>query len=434
MRSKSLYLLVACICGSIAAVFASQWLNAQAGAGQGSTAEIFVAAVDLNVGDAITPERIRLEQWPTDKVPEGASGDLKNLEDKYAKQRVYAGEPIVPVKLMDENWEAVPKGFQTVGLSAAGINIARVIQPGDRVDVTAYFTKSDLIPRNIVKQVLMGVRVYSLDGDTERRAGEDRPKTVRSIELMIHKNDMEAWTWANELGKIRLSLGSDSDYSAADGSNEAGREFLAWLEQQRKRQEQSDTKLISDSKAKEPVVKERQKEEGFVMFKMVEGKMLKYLIVPGELPRLLGEVGGETNSPEELGEERDYEVNADGQEGDHSHLNGKDSPFYQPPVDSGPDYLKNQPPTATFLVPITFEHSVSFCQPLPVIDLLSRSTADLPRSTQNFRMDSKLVLQGSIAMELTRLTARIAAGLMIATAGMVIGSSSAKAQSGPTPS
>jgi len=339
MRSKSLYLLVACICGSIAAVFASQWLNAQSGSGEGSSTEIFVAAIDINVGEAITPERIRLEQWPTDKVPTGASGDLTTLEDKYAKQRFYAGEPIMPVKLMDENWEAVPKGFQTVGLSASGINIVRVIQPGDRVDVTAYFTKSDLIPRNIVKQVLMGVRVYSLDGDTERHVGEDRPKTVRSVELMIHKNDMEAWTWANELGKIRLSLGSDSDYNSDDGSNEAGQEFLTWLEIQREQQEIGETEMVSGPQDAAPVAAKMAKVEGFVMVKMVEGRMLKYLIVDGELPRLLGEVGGETDLQEDLGEDRDYQVDSDdNQQGEHSYLNGKESPFYQPPVDRESGY------------------------------------------------------------------------------------------------
>jgi len=337
MRNKSLYLLVACVCGSVAAVFASQWLNAQASRGQTNTAEIFVAAVDINVGDAITPERIRLEQWPADKVPEGASGDLETLEEKYAKQRFYAGEPIMPKKLMDENWEAVPKGYQTVGLSAAGINIASLIQPGDRVDVTAYFTKSDLIPRNIVKQVLMGVRVYSLDGDTQRRIGEDRPKSVRNIELLIHKNDVEAWTWANELGKIRLSLGSDADYSLEDGSNEAGTEFLAWLEAQQERLASEDQPQV----AAEPVLTEQEKEEGFVMFKMVEGRMMKYLIVPGELPRMLGEVGGDQDKQEELGGDRDYEVSDDDNNdngGEFGYLNGEDSPLYQPPHDNQDKY------------------------------------------------------------------------------------------------
>ena len=330
MRNKSLYLLVACVCGSVAAVFASQWLNAQANSSAGSTTEIFVASVDINVGDAITPERIKLEQWPGDKVPNGATGDLTTLEDKYAKQRVYAGEPIVPVKLMDVNFEAVPKGYQTVGLKAAGINIASLIQPGDRVDVTAYFTKSDLIPENIVRQILKGVRVYSLDGDTQRKVGEDRAKTVRNIELLIHKNDMEAWTWANELGKIRLSLGSDEDYTTEDGSNEAGQTFLTWLEEQRER--------LKKSEAPEPAptveLTEKEKLEGFVMFKMVEGKMMKYLIVDGELPRLLGEVGGEADSQESLNDERDYEVTGgdDEEEGELGYLNGEESPFYQSPA------------------------------------------------------------------------------------------------------
>lgn len=341
MRSKSLYLLVACICGSVAAVFASQWLNAQSGPGKGNTAEIFVASVDINVGDEITAERIRLEAWPVDKVPQGSSGELVNLEDKYAKQRIYAGEPIVPVKLMDVNWEAVPKGYQTVGINAAGINIARVVQPGDRVDVTAYFTKSDLIPRDMVKQILMGVRVYSLDGDTERKVGEHKAKSVRSIELMIHKSDMEAWTWANELGKIRLSLGSDGDYDSEDGTNQTGQEFLAWLQEHRDRQELSEkkpassgTRLLTTPAEPEPV-----KQEGFITIKMSQGKMQKWLIVPGELPRLLGEVGGGEDAQEELGKERDYEVageaNEKGEEGgetEHDYLNGTESPFYQPPA------------------------------------------------------------------------------------------------------
>ena len=342
MRNKSLYLLVACICGSVAAVFASQWLNAQSGSGKGDTAEIFVASVDINVGDEITAERIKLEAWPADKVPQGGSGDLTTLEDKYAKQRIYSGEPIVPVKLMDVNWEAVPKGYQTVGISAAGINIARVVQPGDRVDVTAYFTKSDLIPRDMVKQILMGVRVYSLDGDTERKVGEHKAKSVRSIELMIHKSEMEAWTWANELGKIRLSLGSDGDYDSEDGKNQTGQEFLDWLQVHRDRQEQSDkkptttgTRTVATTTPAEP---DQVKQEGFVIIKMTGGKMQKWLIVPGELPRLLGEVGGEGDAQEELGEERDYEVSGQadeegeaGDETEHDYLNGKESPFYQPP-------------------------------------------------------------------------------------------------------
>jgi pilus assembly protein CpaB len=340
MRSKSLYLLVACICGSVAAVFASQWLNAHADAGRNNMAEIFVAAVDINVGEAINPERIKLEPWPADRIPSGASGDLQALTGKFAKQRFYSGEPIMPVKLMDVNFESVPKGYQTVGLSANGINIARVVQPGDRVDVTAYFPKSDLIERDIVKQVLMGVRVYSLDGDTQRHVGEDRPANVRNIELLIHKDDVEAWTWANELGKIRLSLGSDSDYDQESGSSKVGQEFLTWLEAQRSRHEVTASPVAGGTSTPAVAVTTPEKQAGFVVIKMSEGKMMKYLIVDGELPRLLGEVGGDTDVQEELGADRQYKVTEEDQASDSEtdFLHGEDSPFYQPPVDRKSGY------------------------------------------------------------------------------------------------
>ena len=86
-----------------------------------------------------------------------------------------------------------------------------------------------MIPRSMTRTVLMGIRVDALDGDMERRAGEDRPKTLRNIQLLIHEKDMDAWTYAREIGKVRLSLGSDADYRNEDGSNEAGQEFLTLL-------------------------------------------------------------------------------------------------------------------------------------------------------------------------------------------------------------
>ncbi len=324
MQKKSLYLLVACVCGTLAAILASQWLKAQANQGAGSSTEIFVAAVAIDIGQAITPEKIRLEQWPSDKIPQGATGNFEALEDKYAKQRFYVGEAIMPVKLMDDNWTTVPKGFSVVAMQANNVTIANLIQPGDRVDVMAFFTKSELIPRSMTKTVLMGVRVYALDGDMERRAGEDRPKTVRAIQLLIHEKDTDAWMYANELGKVRLSLGSDADYSSDDGSNEAGQEFLAWLEEHRQKQEESE-----NPRARRNV--KPSDENGFSMFKIVGDRMIEYWVVPGKLPIVMGVSGGEdVGSSGTLPGSTTTDA-----DDDYSYLNGTGSPFYQPPGGGG---------------------------------------------------------------------------------------------------
>ncbi len=343
MRNKSIYLLLACVCGSVAAILASQWLKAQASnQGPGETREIFVAGMAIDVGEKITPEKIQLEQWPADKIPQGSTGELEVLEGKYAKQRFYVGEAIMPVKLMEENWSTVPKGYRVVAMKASDSSIANLIQPGDRVDVMAYFNKSELIPRSITKTVLMGVRVYALDGDTQRRVGEDRPKTLRTIQLLIHEKDAEAWTYANELGNIRLSLGSDADYSTEDGSNEAGQRFLEWLDEYRKMQEEALAALEQGStNAADSAVEE----EGFPMIKMVEGRLMEYWIVPGKIPVLRGEVGKTSNvsaapsnikinSNSNSKSSPDPSVEAEVEDG-LDYLNGDASPFFQDSEEPG---------------------------------------------------------------------------------------------------
>ncbi|WP_068259013.1 Flp pilus assembly protein CpaB [Rubripirellula obstinata] len=340
---KSMLLLIALVVGTVATVVANQFLNASTGPAETTTTEIFVAAAAIDIGEAITPEKVRLEQWPADKIPEGSSGDFAQLEKRYAKQRFFTGEPIMPVKLMDENWTTVPKGYSVVAMRASDVSIANLIQPGDRVDVLSYFEKSDLIPQTMTKTVLMGIRVYALDGDTQRRAGEDRPKSVRNIQLLINKKDQQAWSYAGELGRIQLALGSDADYTNDDGSNEAAADFLSWIEEFRIKQEEARLRAEQDKRRgnrpyAQPTKPSKPVEEGFSMFKLVEGRMVEYWIVPGKMPVRVGEVGGEDEVNAEgefplIGEQPASTTKSGSKDADeYSYLNGEDSPLFQPPT------------------------------------------------------------------------------------------------------
>ena len=73
------------------------------------------------------------------------------------------------------------------------------------------------------------------------------------------------------------------------------------------------------------------------MIKMVGDRLMEYWIVPGKLPVLIGEVGGETpSSSEPKIEPYSATPGSDGKsDGDYGYLNGEDSPFYEPPVDRG---------------------------------------------------------------------------------------------------
>jgi len=208
MRNKSVFLILACVCGTVAAIGVSQWMQAQSTNNTpGATVEIFVTAKTIDIAEEITADKIRLESWPADRVPKGASGTLEDLEGKYARQRFYEGEPVMPVKLMDDangSSQTIPVGYSVVSMRAdPESSVATLVRPGDRVDVMAYFTKSELIPETMAKTVLTGVRVFAVDGKTEREVDEEDAKPAKSISLLVHKKATPAWTYAIQLGKNR---------------------------------------------------------------------------------------------------------------------------------------------------------------------------------------------------------------------------------------
>lgn len=335
--NKSFSVVVALVCGTLATVVASRWLTAtEDGSGIPMT-DIFVAVAAIDVGDEISPEKIKLEQWPSDRVPAGSTGDLAEIEGRFAKQRFYEGEAIMPVKLMDDNWTEVPKSYRVVAMNASDSGISNLIQPGDRVDVTAFFQKSDLIPQSISQTVLRGVRVYALDGDTQRRSASERPKNLRNIQLLIHEKETTAWELAQRLGEVSLLVSSDADNR--EDQNDAGAEFTSWLtELQNRREVEAQAKQTFEDFRRNPapepaMVAEpvKKQPEGYKMIKHSGGSVIEYWIAPGQLPRKIGEVGESDDSsgfPSNSSPSPSDALDSVSDDSQYSYLNGKDSPFF----------------------------------------------------------------------------------------------------------
>ena len=374
MRNKSVFLLLACVCGTIAAIGVSQWMQAQStGQSDIRMVEIFVTAKAVDVAEEITAEKIRLEQWPADRVPTGATSKLEELQGKFARQRFYAGEPVMPVKLMNEansSSVTIPKGFSVVSMKADAENaVANLVRPGDRVDVMAYFTKSDIIPESMAKTVLRGIRVFAVDGRTQREDDDENNKTARTVSLLISKDDAEAWTYASELGKVRLSLGNPGDYQTNDGGgSDAGDDFLRWLadyqkaQQDREEQERDEKKQLAGKLTSTPAPKDRPNEaaagsddeaDGFTMLKLSGDRRIRYEWGEGrQLPTVVGAEDGPQYQQNQYQREQDSTPvrepmfngpapespteakpgQAKPGEGDYRYLNGAESPFFEPPA------------------------------------------------------------------------------------------------------
>src|SRR3990167_8479200 len=97
-----------------AVVLASRWISQQATV---ASSKIVVAAQDIDLGTPLTPQMLKVAEWPRGSVPAGATEDIKTLDTRVVKTSLLRGEPVLESKL-------APLG-STGGLSA-------VIKEGNR--------------------------------------------------------------------------------------------------------------------------------------------------------------------------------------------------------------------------------------------------------------------------------------------------------------
>ncbi|MEX0818549.1 MAG: Flp pilus assembly protein CpaB, partial [Pirellulaceae bacterium] len=219
MRAKSLVLFVIAVgCGLAASIGVSQYMeSANGGSTQTETAKILVAMTDINIGEKLDAQTVKLEGWPKDRVPEGAVYELSGIEGKYPRTRMYAGEPILLAKLMDSNKDSpavtIPKGFRVVSVKVSVETAGGgLIQPGDRVDVLVLLRKSSEIPETGTRTILRDVNVFSVDGATERAVDEEgRTRTLSTVSLLLKPRQAESVMLASDLGRLFLTLRRPDD-------------------------------------------------------------------------------------------------------------------------------------------------------------------------------------------------------------------------------
>ncbi|MEQ1826816.1 MAG: Flp pilus assembly protein CpaB [Pirellula sp.] len=234
MRAKSiLLLLIALGCGVVASVAVSQVVLDQKNRGEVKTVGILVVAKDLSASTKIPPESFRVEQWPLDRVPIGAVTDPKMVENKFTKQRLYAGEPIIEAKLSAKGKEfSVPVGYRIFDIvvrdeSGGG----GYIGPGDHVDVFGYFDKSARVHAAKSVKVMENLEVVMIDGVAVVDPEATTQKKSNTIQLLVKDSQYVVLDTAANLGKLRLALRPPEQASTAGGKYDEGESFMSWLKE-----------------------------------------------------------------------------------------------------------------------------------------------------------------------------------------------------------
>ena len=220
MRSQSLVILVAAILFGLLAVFvANAYLGRveqkQATAAQGTT-KVAVARVPLEFGTPVTPDKIKLVDWPTESLPDGTFSSVAQLtpmgKTHVALRPIQPNEPILRSKLSGEGGRATISAVLKAGMRAASVRVndvagvAGFVLPGDTVDVLITRTPTDpqANGQQITDVLLQKQRVIAIDQDANDNS--DKPSVSKTATLEVSQVDAQKLALAQQVGTLSLVL------------------------------------------------------------------------------------------------------------------------------------------------------------------------------------------------------------------------------------
>ncbi len=211
-----LVLLIALLAGVAAVMVASKWLVNQSASG---VTRVAVAATEISLGQRISPELVRLVDWPSGSVPPGSTDDPAKLAGRVVRNGLQPGEPILEAKLAPEGTQGGLSAVIGEGRRAITVRVNDVIGvagfalPGNYVDIIVNTQKdsdrNSNKDQNISKIVLERILVLAVAQEVSR--DETKPKVVNAVTLEVTPEQAEKIDLARSVGSLSLVLRNQID-------------------------------------------------------------------------------------------------------------------------------------------------------------------------------------------------------------------------------
>lgn len=222
-RQSVIALAIALALGLLAVYLANIFLTQteqRAEVSQAGTAKIAVAAVPLDYGVEVTPEKIRFVDYPLASIPPGSFRSLNELlsagKKRVALRPMQVNEPILAAKISGVGQNASIASLLPDGKRAAAVRlndvsgVAGFIQPNDSVDVLvtrqAGTTNNDT---QLTDVLLQNVRVIAIDQDAQGADG--KPVLAKTATLEVDPIDAQKLALAQQVGTLSLVLRKPGD-------------------------------------------------------------------------------------------------------------------------------------------------------------------------------------------------------------------------------
>ena len=175
------------------------------------TTRVAVAAVPLDYGVKLTPEKVRFVNYPTNSLPVGVFSDMAKLmpadKPRVALRPMQINEPILASKVSGEGNPSIaallPDGKRAAAVRVNDVSgVAGFIQPNDSVDVLVTRQAGD--NRDVTDVLLQDIRVIAMDQNAKNADGT--PNVARTATLEVDPLDAQKLALAQQVGSLSLVL------------------------------------------------------------------------------------------------------------------------------------------------------------------------------------------------------------------------------------
>jgi pilus assembly protein CpaB len=209
-------LLLAAVVAVAAGGIAYLYLTGSSGKGSHvTTVPVVVAAEDLTFGTRLEAKHLRVAQFPTTAVPQGAYASPDSILKQTTKVFVVNGEPLLASKLSSIGGGLSVRIPESMRASSIDVNVVSGVSgfvlPGDRVDVLCTIENAPGQQQGvaIVKTILQNIEVVAAGVKTQTSKSE--PITVQTVTLIIDPKQAEDLTLGMHEGRIHLILRNPVD-------------------------------------------------------------------------------------------------------------------------------------------------------------------------------------------------------------------------------
>jgi len=220
MRRSSIFMLIAAVMLGLVAVLFARSFVVKGPSGPSAPAIRTVAAVvataDIPFGQKITPDKVKVVDFPADTLPAGTFQRIQDLatdDGRVAMRQISANELVTVTAVSDKSNRLSTAKLLNANMRAVSVPLTEVtgvsgmVFPGDMVDV--FVTQSPEDAKAYAELLAQSVRVLSVGQDMN--VGKDKPEVVKSAVIEVTPLQAQKIALGQQVGQIMVALRKFND-------------------------------------------------------------------------------------------------------------------------------------------------------------------------------------------------------------------------------